>query len=155
MRGTEALEMRISLAMVRVDQCVAWDGVLCVVFAIRVAVTSGEIDGVRPGRGASCSRPSIPNSRKRPRQSVTMRGTTWRVLAICLFCSPSLAQLPQFERQVFYFQCRCIEVFTTSLQIRCEQGFAGRGVEARLLDGLWGGWRIVCGLRRPRGGAAA
>ena len=50
-----------------------------------------------------------------------------------------LTQLPQFERQVFYFQCRCIEVFTTSLQIRCEQGFAGRGVEARLLDGLWGG----------------
>src|ERR1022692_405159 len=34
---------------------------------------------------------SVPNSRKRSRQSVTMRGATCRVLAICLFCSPSLA----------------------------------------------------------------
>src|SRR5665811_789988 len=76
MRDTEAFETLISLAMVRVDHCVALVGVLCVVFAIRVAVTSGEIDGVRPGRGASFSRPSIPNSRKRPRHSVTMRGAT-------------------------------------------------------------------------------
>ena len=39
MRDTEAFEMPISRAMVRVDQCVALAGVLCVVFSIRVAVT--------------------------------------------------------------------------------------------------------------------
>jgi hypothetical protein len=85
MRETDAFDTPISRAMVRVDQCVALAGVLCVVFAIRAAVTSVVIDGVRPGRGASFSRPSIPNSRKRPRQSVTMRGATFSAAAICLF----------------------------------------------------------------------
>src|ERR1035438_9921688 len=50
-----------------------------------------------------------------------------------------LAQLPQFGWQVFCCQWGYVEVFTTSLQIRCGQGFAGRGIEAGLLDGLWGG----------------
>ena len=50
-----------------------------------------------------------------------------------------LTQLPQFERQVFCFQCGHVRVFTTSLQILCGQGFAGRGVAAGLPDGQWGG----------------
>jgi hypothetical protein len=39
MRDTEAFEMLISLAIVRVDHCVALAGALCVVFAIKIAVT--------------------------------------------------------------------------------------------------------------------
>ena len=50
-----------------------------------------------------------------------------------------LTQLPQLERQVLYFQCGYIEVFTTCLQIRCGRGFADRGVEAGLLGGRWVG----------------
>ena len=60
--------------MVRVDQCVALAGVLCVVFSITVAITEALIDGVRPGRGASLSNPSTPRRRNRPRHNATMRG---------------------------------------------------------------------------------
>ena len=44
------------------------------------------------------------------------------------------SQLPQFEEQVFCFQRGHCEIFTTFLQIRCGQGFAGRGVAAGLPD---------------------
>jgi len=90
-RDKEASEMLISLVIVPVDHCVALAGVPCVVFGIRVTVISAEIDGVRPGRGASFKRPSMPCSRKRSRHDVTMRGATLSVAAICLFCSPSAA----------------------------------------------------------------
>ena len=50
-----------------------------------------------------------------------------------------LAQLPQFEWQVFCFQCGRIGVFTTSLQIRGVQGVSGRVFAAGLPDGRWGG----------------
>src|ERR1035437_8570118 len=49
MRDTEAFEMPISRAMVRVDHCVALVGVLWVVFSINEVL---EIDFERPGRGA-------------------------------------------------------------------------------------------------------
>ena len=86
MRDAEALEMPVSRAMVRVDQCVAFSGVLWVVFSIKQAL---EIDSVRPGRGASFKRPSMPCSINRPRQSAAMRGATSSAIAICLFWSPS------------------------------------------------------------------
>ena len=85
MRATESFEIFISLAIVRVDQCVVLTGALCVVFEIRAEVTSEEISGTRPGRGASFSSPSIPCSRKGPRHRLTMRGVTFRVAAISLF----------------------------------------------------------------------
>jgi hypothetical protein len=48
-----------------------------------------------------------------------------------------LAQLPHLEWQVFCFQRVYPEVFTTSLQIRCVQGFAGRVVATGLPDVWW------------------
>jgi hypothetical protein len=37
----------------------------CVVLAITMRTSSGGMEGVRPGRGASCSSPAIPSCRKR------------------------------------------------------------------------------------------
>jgi hypothetical protein len=82
MRDTEPFETLISLAVVRVDHCVALVGRLCVVFAIRFAVTSGEIDGVRPGRG---------NFQQTLDSQLKKTSASKRNHAICLFCSPSLA----------------------------------------------------------------
>jgi len=62
-----------------------------VVFATTVSTISIVILGVRPGRGASFKRPSIPCSINRPRHSATMRVLTLCRSPICLFCIPSTA----------------------------------------------------------------
>jgi hypothetical protein len=67
------------------------------------------------------------------------RRKTLRWFVLTVFAVSALAQLPQLEGQVFCFQRWYAEVFTTSLQIRCVQGVAGRGVAARLPDVRWGG----------------
>ncbi len=74
-----------SLSIVRVDHCVALSGVFCVVLAINPAVISAVIVAVRPGHGASSSRPSTPIYGKRPRHKAIMRGATLRLDAICMF----------------------------------------------------------------------
>src|ERR1035441_4713773 len=74
MRDTEAFEMPISRAIVRVDHCVALGGRLSVGFAINLAGTAEPLNGVRPGRGASFKSPSIPCLRNRPRHNAAIRG---------------------------------------------------------------------------------
>ncbi len=56
--------MPISPRHVLRDHCVALAGVLYVVFLDHCGYGCGEIVGVRPGRGASCTSPSMPSSQK-------------------------------------------------------------------------------------------
>ena len=73
MRPTVESDMPISRAIVLRDQCVALTGLLCVVFSITWATTVAGIDGVRPGLGASLSKPAMPSLRKRSRHRFTVR----------------------------------------------------------------------------------
>jgi hypothetical protein len=63
----------------------------CVVLATTIRTSSGEMEGVRPGRGASCSSPAIPSYRKRERQRAAVRGTIESRWAIFRSCLPSPA----------------------------------------------------------------
>jgi len=85
MRPTLDSEMPASRAMMLRDQCVAFTGLLCVVFSIIWLTVWVEMDGVRPGLLASLRSPSTPSARKRSRHRATIRGATSIRSAICLF----------------------------------------------------------------------
>ena len=78
-------------AMLRVLQCVAFRGVLCKVASTTAVIFSGGILGLRPGRGASFSKPGTRNARKRCRQSCTVGRDAPRTWAISWLATPSAA----------------------------------------------------------------
>jgi hypothetical protein len=53
--------------------------------------SSGEIEGLRPGRGASRSNPAMPCRRKRERYRAAVRGTMEIDRAISMSCLPAAA----------------------------------------------------------------
>src|SRR5208337_1265608 len=59
-------------AMLRTDQWVAWEGFVCRVASTTAWTLRGERLGIRPGRGASFSRPANRRARKRSRHSLTV-----------------------------------------------------------------------------------
>ena len=80
----------ISAAIDRVDQCVAFFGVLSSVLITTASTCSSAIVRGRPGRGSSTN-PSIRNRANRPRHLVTVgRDTRWRS-AISPFVNPPAA----------------------------------------------------------------
>jgi len=64
----------VTLAMLRVLQCVAVTGFSCVVLRTTSAILAGVIVGVLPGRGASFSSACRPPSKKRLRQRDAFSG---------------------------------------------------------------------------------
>ena len=78
-----------SFAMLRVLQCVAWDGFSRMLSRNTSATLSGAIEGRRPGRGASFSKPGRPFTRKRQRQRAAFCTEMARISAISRFCFPS------------------------------------------------------------------
>lgn len=61
-----------ALAIVRVLQCVASEGVVCRVASTTALILRGEILGIRPGRGASFSKPAHRKDKNRCRHSWTV-----------------------------------------------------------------------------------
>ena len=76
--------MPTSRAIVLRDHCVAFAGAVCVVLETISATFSTVIVGVRPGRGASFTKPATPCARKRLRHLEAMSGATEMRSAICL-----------------------------------------------------------------------
>jgi hypothetical protein len=83
--------MPVSRAIPLRNQCVAPADFDCVVRVITPALRSGEIAGVRPGRGASFIKPATLNSINRLRPRAAMRGATPSRSGISLFWIPSAA----------------------------------------------------------------
>src|SRR6185295_16682445 len=81
----------ITLARLRVLQCVRASGVSCVVLRTISRATSSSIRRLRPGRGASFRMPSIRFSTKRRRQRPAVLRATPQSRAISWFCLPSAA----------------------------------------------------------------
>src|SRR5215831_333936 len=75
-RRTLASLMPTARAMLRVLQCVAFAGFCRVVMFTTRRTTLAVMVGVRPGRGASCCKPTMPKVRKRLRQRDTFLGVT-------------------------------------------------------------------------------
>src|SRR5215813_4430081 len=91
MRRTVASLTPISAAIVRVLQWVAFAGFDCVVLRINSSLTLAEMAGLRPGRGASFTRPAKLNCRNRFRQRATFWLLIFRVAAISKSVLPSAA----------------------------------------------------------------
>ena len=85
-------------AMLRVLQCVAFTGFSWVVFRMTCWISLAGMLGVRPGRGASFSRPAKPARRNRARQRAAFLGVIFKVAAISRSCLPSAASSTMRER---------------------------------------------------------
>jgi len=86
MRRTLASLMPTAAAMMRVLQRVALVGRWRVVRVTTRFVKRVPILVLRPGRGASFSKPATPNARKRLRHRETFFGVVARLAAISLSC---------------------------------------------------------------------
>src|SRR6266436_1225858 len=89
MRRTVASLIPISAAIVRVLQWVALAGLDCVVLRISSSLRLAEMAGLRPGRGASFSRPVRSNCRNRFRQRAAFWLLRFKVAAISKSVLPS------------------------------------------------------------------
>src|SRR6516164_2184729 len=98
MRRTVASLIPISAAIVRVLQWVALAGLSCVVRRITSSLSLAEIVGLRPGRGASFSRPVRSNCKNRFRQRAAFWLLIFRLAAISKSVLPSAAKRTTLAR---------------------------------------------------------
>ena len=132
MRRTVASLTPISAAIVRVLQWVALAGLDWVVLRINVSLTLAAIEGLRPGRGASFSKPGIPSRKKRFRQREAFWLLMPSISAISVSGFPSAASSTILARST----CRAgsdrerDHCFKTLLDLGFEHERSGQGVRS-------------------------